>query len=238
MKKQAAARSTRRPALRAKSPSSYHHGDLRRALLDAAEAVLEDVGVEGFTLRECARRAGVSHGAPAHHFVDARGLLSEFTAESFTQLEQLTTSLRRKAAPDAFSQLLATGQAYVDYALAHRARFQLMFRSDRIDAGNEHLARSGDSVYAHLVECMGRVNSESGAGNDLLAHKTTLAWSLVHGFATLMLDNAGFAQQASAHVGGAPALLKQIIELSQSAFEAKQPGLRTSRSRRSRARGA
>ena len=54
---------------------AYHHGDLREALLEAAESVLLEQGVEGLTLRECARRAGVSHGAPAHHFGDARGLV-------------------------------------------------------------------------------------------------------------------------------------------------------------------
>jgi len=221
MKKQPGPRPGQRRPRRSKPSSPYHHGDLRRALLDAAEAVLEEVGVEGFTLRECARRAGVSHGAPAHHFGDARGLLTEFTAESFTQLEQLTTSMRRTAPADSFAQLLAAGQAYVAYALTHRARFQLMFRTDRTDRGNEHLAAAGDSVYAHLIECMGKVNAEAGAGPSLLTRKTTLAWSIVHGFANLMLDNAGFAQRAAAHPGGAQALLTQLIELSRPAFEAK-----------------
>lgn len=75
--------------------SSYHHGALREALLKAAEAVLLEHGVEGFTLRECARRAQVSHGAPAHHFGDVRGLLSEFTAVSFEQLDALMSEIGR-----------------------------------------------------------------------------------------------------------------------------------------------
>lgn len=79
-------RSTRTSA----GEAPYHHGALRDALLAAAESVLNESGLEGFTLRECARRAGVSHGAPAHHFGDARGLLSAFAAQSFDQLEALT----------------------------------------------------------------------------------------------------------------------------------------------------
>ena len=111
----------------------------------AAASVLADHGVEGFTLRECARRAGVSHGAPAHHFGDVRGLLSAFTAQSFEQLEAVTRDYQCKAPPDGFSQLLASGTAYVHYALNERARFQLMFRSDRLDASNEHLRRAGQA---------------------------------------------------------------------------------------------
>src|SRR5262245_25197161 len=110
-----------RASRKAKPAGSYHHPDLKAALLEAAASVLEDYGLVGFTLRECARRAGVSHGAPAHHFGDVRGLLSAFTAESFAQLEALTLEYRSKAPQDGFSQLVANGLAYVDYALAHRA---------------------------------------------------------------------------------------------------------------------
>jgi len=210
------ARTTRKPA------TSYHHGDLRRALLVSAEGVLDELGIAGFTLRECARRAGVSHGAPAHHFGDARGLLSALAAESFEQLETLTVERREAAEPEAFSQLVATGLAYVEYALAHRARFQLMFSSQRLDHSHEPLVQAGERVYGHLVECMTRVNTEAGAPASVLPHKTTLAWSMVHGFAGLMFENESFAAGAHAHPGGALALLEQLVRLSRPAFEAKQ----------------
>ena len=67
-------------------PDSYHHGALRAALIEAAEALLREDGIESFSLRECARRAGVSHAAPAHHFGDARGLLTACAAAGFNQL--------------------------------------------------------------------------------------------------------------------------------------------------------
>jgi AcrR family transcriptional regulator len=215
-KARAQPRRERRP--KAKTPGSYHHGDLRAALLQATASVLAEHGVEGFTLRECARRAGVSHGAPAHHFRDVRGLLSAFTTESFEQLATLTREYQRKAPPDAFSQLVASGVAYVDYALAERARFQLMFRSDVLDPSDEQLHRAGLAVFEILRRDIAAVSAEAGAERAMLAEKTTLAWSIVHGFATLMLENVAFA-----HVRGdsraAHTLIRKLITLSRPAFE-------------------
>jgi AcrR family transcriptional regulator len=204
---------------KAKPAGSYHHGELKSALLDAAASVLADHGVEGFTLRECARRAGVSHGAPAHHFGDVRGLLSAFTAQSFEQLDALTREYQRKAPADGFSQLLASGAAYVDYALSERARFQLMFRSDRLDPSDKHLAQAGRAVFGILQESMARTSAEAGAAGVMLTEKTALAWSLVHGFATLMLENEGFASQTRGNRDKALALIRKLITLSRAAYE-------------------
>jgi AcrR family transcriptional regulator len=208
-----------RARLAGKRVRSYHHGELKAALLAAAASVLADHGVEGFTLRECARRAGVSHGAPAHHFGDVRGLLSAFTAQSFEQLEALTREYQRKAPPDGFSQLLASGTAYVHYALAERARFQLMFRSDRLDASDEHLRRAGQAVFAILQESMARTSAEADAAGVMLPEKTALAWSIVHGFATLLLENEGFASETRGNHDQALALIRKLITLSRAAFE-------------------
>lgn len=196
----------------------YHHGDLPRALLAAAEQVLEESGVDGFTLRECARRAGVSHGAPAHHFGDVRGLLTEFTAASFEQMVEAMQRQRRRAAADAQSQLIAVGAGYVEYALAHRARFQLMFRSDRLDHGNARLQAASAAAYAQLVETMTATAAAAGAAGHLLQEKIVLAWVVVHGFATLMLDNVLFASQAGAVAGGTQALLRRLLLMCQPGF--------------------
>ncbi len=212
-------RTPKRARPKTKPAGSYHHGELKSALLHAAASVLADNGVEGFTLRECARRAGVSHGAPAHHFGDVRGLLSAFTAQSFEQLEALMREYQRKAPPDGFSQLVASGAAYVDYALTERARFQLMFRSDRLDPADEHLVQAGRVVFGILQESMARTSAEAGAEGLMLAEKTALAWSLVHGFATLMLENEGFASQARGDRDKALALIRKLITLSRAAYE-------------------
>lgn len=210
----------RRVEPRAAAP--YHHGDLRQALLLATEALLESAGVEGFTLREVARRAGVSHGAPAHHFGDARGLLSEFTAQSFADMAAGMKRHRERADADAFEQLVASGVAYVEYALTHRARFQLMFRSDRLDWENQALAEAGAEAYGHLVECMTSIASGVGAPKHLLEEKTALAWSIVHGFATLLIDNRNFARGAGGDKPArALAMLRTMLQLSRPAFEAR-----------------
>lgn len=206
-----------RPAPRRKPPS-YHHGDLRNALLAATEALLEEAGVERFTLREVARRAGVSHGAPAHHFGDVTGLLSAFTAESFAQLAAAMAARRAAAPSDPFEQLIATGAAYVDYALSNRARFQLMFRSDRLDHGHAPLAAAGARSYGHLVECIAALARESGGSDTRQAERTALAWSIVHGFATLMIDNRAFASQLRGDKSAALERLEALLRRSRPAF--------------------
>lgn len=199
----------------------YHHGDLRRALLDATEELLETDGLESFTLREVARRAGVSHGAPAHHFGDARGLLSEFTAQSFAEMAALMGRHRERAKPYPFEQLVAVGIAYVEYALENRARFQLMFRSDRLDSSHRSLAEAGPSAYGHLVDCITRIAQEIGAPDYAVPEKTALAWSLVHGYATLLIDNERFAaQMEAAHTERVLGMFRALLQLSRPAFEA------------------
>lgn len=189
----------------------YHHGALREALLDATEALLGESGLEGFTLRECARRAGVSHGAPAHHFGDLRGLLTAFAAQSFDQLEALTRSYMDAAQPGVYERLVANGLAYLDYALTHPARFRLMFRSERLDYGSEALRCSATLVFGHFESCMRAVLMAAGRPESDLTACTTLAWTMVHGLATLMLDNRMFASQ----VGQQDQARKRFIEMMQ-----------------------
>lgn len=211
----------RRPASRTPT-ATYHHGDLRHALLAATESLLTESGLERFTLREVARRAGVSHGAPAHHFGDVRGLLSEFSADSFRQLAEAMQRRRARSPAAAYEQLMAAGAGYVEFALAHRARFQLMFRSDRLDRSLGALQDAGGAAYAQLVDCIDAITTESGAPAALATAKIALAWSIVHGFATLMIDNDGFATQIA---GGDPAralaLLRTLLVLNRPAFEAR-----------------
>ncbi len=229
-------RSTGRPRSTARAGAAYHHGDLREALLAAAEAVLLEHGIEGFTLRECARRAGVSHGAPAHHFGDARGLLSECTALSFERLDTLMSVYRQRSDPTPFAQFTATGLAYVDFALANRARFQLMFRSDRLDFGNARLGAAGKRVYNQLVEAVTAMRpiDERGA---VPRERIVMAWSLAHGMATLMLDNRAFAElvggaggpqgcggSASSSAGHAHRIMEELLRLAQPLFEERGGG--------------
>lgn len=220
-RKPASPRRRSQPARPVKADIPYHHGDLRQALLRTTEELLESSGLEGFTLREVARRAGVSHGAPAHHFGDLCGLLSEFTAQSFEGLAAAMAQHREGASAEAFEQLVATGLGYVEYALTHRARFQLMFRSDRLDWAHQPLIDAGAKAYGHLVECTTQVSASVGAPGHLLERKIALAWSTVHGFATLLIDNRNFAQDVQGDTANALAKMRGVLELIRPAIEGR-----------------
>lgn len=175
-----------RSAKRPKQP--YHHGDLARALVTAAEQLLAERGPEGFTLRECARRAGVSHAAPTHHFADVTGLLTEVAAAGFERLAENTRRARESAAAPA-DQLLAVMQAYVDTAVAHPATFRLMFASHRVDPANPRFSGSGAAAYAVLVETVQSLASASGRSVPTpYSPEVTLTWSAAHGFASLLVE--------------------------------------------------
>jgi AcrR family transcriptional regulator len=169
------------------APRAYHHGDLRKALLVAAEAELSEKGVEGFTLRGCAKRAGVSHAAPAHHFRDAAALLTALAAEGFSRF--IAAMRKRQAeATDARGRLVAAGLGYVDFALANPALFRLMFSSARPDFSDPALQEVGFSSFSVLTDAVGDLH-----GSDPFADKAAMldvaaAWSVVHGLAELLLS--------------------------------------------------
>ncbi len=158
----------------------YHHGDLRAALLAAAEQELADAGVEGFSLRAVARRAGVSHAAPKHHFGDAAGLLSALAAEGFRRFLATQQAREATAPPDARSQLLAAGLGYVDFAQARPALFRLMFGSAKPDFATPDLQQAGRAAYDHL--CV-QVQALGGGANDVAA-----VWAMAHGLADLAMS--------------------------------------------------
>lgn len=168
---------------------AYHHGALRQALIDAAEALLQQDGLEAFTLRECARRAGVSHAAPAHHFGDARGLLSACAASGLDRLaDTMDGYLSLAPAGDTTARLRAVGQAYVDFALANRALFQLMFRRDRLNPQDEALSAAGKRVGDALRDAIDALLAERRLPGEERGRRILLAWSVVHGYVTLVLE--------------------------------------------------
>jgi len=127
----------------------YHHGDLPNALRRAAVEVIAERGVAGFSLREVARRAGVSHTAPAHHFGDARGLLTSVAIEGFHALAHVT-SAAAAGHDDPVDQLAATGIAYVELARSHPAHCAVMFRPDVVDQDDPELGAAGMAAYGIL----------------------------------------------------------------------------------------
>ncbi len=158
----------------------YHHGDLRAALLHAAEAELAERGVEAFSLRQVAKRAGVSHAAPAHHFGDAQGLLTALAAEGFRRFLATQAEREARANPDPHAQLVAGGLGYIDFALARPALFRLMFGSDRPAFGDPALCAAADAAYDHL---QAQVAAAGGGVADVAA-----LWAQAHGLADLLMS--------------------------------------------------
>lgn len=165
------------------STERYHHGDLPNALRRAAVEVIGERGVSGFSLREVARRAGVSHAAPAHHFGDVRGLLTSLAAEGFTELER-TMSAAAALHDDPVEQLMAIGEAYVDLARTHPAHCAVMFRPDLVDDDDDHLSRCGLSAYEVLEATVRRVIVDRGLDTDLDI-ATWMCWSAIQGLVEL-----------------------------------------------------
>lgn len=176
------------PAADQIAPETYHHGALREALLESTEQILLEQGIEGFTLRACARHAGVSHGAPAHHFGDVKGLLTAFAVRGYQRLTEMMLSYRERAGADSYAQMMAVGQAYIDFALAHRAQFQLMYRTDRIDENDQAFQAAAMSSFDQLDSVLAGFLNEHNCFDDAILARLVLAWSAVHGFASLLLE--------------------------------------------------
>ncbi|WFE38408.1 TetR/AcrR family transcriptional regulator [Micromonospora sp. WMMD998] len=158
------------------SARAYHHGDLHRALLAAAVEAIAESGPTALSLRDLARRAGVSHAAPAHHFGDKAGLLTALATQGFDLLGEAL-----RAAGDDFREY---GVAYVVFAVRHRAHFEVMFRPDLHRADDPELLAARERTGELL---RGGVSRHTGRepGVDALA-----AWSVAHGFAELWLAGA------------------------------------------------
>lgn len=174
-----------KPSHRVPKPEAgYHHGELQEALIAASEAILAEQGAEGFTLREAARRAGVSPAAPSHHFGNAQGLLTEVAIRGY---EALAGALRDAASrrQGAREKLHAQGMAYVEFALKHPGRFQMMFANKRLVADDARLAQAsraaGHEFEIIIAELVGGTAKEAKTA-------AAAAWSTVHGFAKLALE--------------------------------------------------
>lgn len=167
---------------------AYHHGDLRRCLIDATEALLDEHGAEAFSLREVARRAGVSAAAPAHHFGDAAGLLTAVVTEAF---DELTAALRAgdaRGGADGQRRVVEQGLEYVAFAMRHPGRFRLMFRNGLLHE-QAALMASANAAFSVLEDGVRALRGlPAGAHISGAAWATLLAtWSIVHGFAHLAI---------------------------------------------------
>jgi AcrR family transcriptional regulator len=173
--------------MRAKRKADYHHGNLRRALIDAAVSAIAKHGVDALNLRQLAARAGVTPGAPYHHFTDREELLAAIAEEGFGRLGAELIAGRDAAGDEASARLEALGRAYINFAISCPGYFRVMFHGDGKSSGPSapglrafHLLR--DAVLA----CQEAGTAPAGDPSALVL----TAWSAVHGFATLWVDGA------------------------------------------------
>ena len=162
------------------SRPTYHHGDLRAVILTEAARLVAERGADGVSLRELAREAGVSHAAPAHHFTDRRGLFTALAAQGF----ELLAAVLAEARPS----FLAAALAYVRFAIEHPGHYRVMFDKSLLDPSNPELvtaeAAAADELSRGVASLSDRHAQVDPRGAQLAA------WSLVHGFSMLWLNDA------------------------------------------------
>ncbi|MBI5069307.1 MAG: TetR/AcrR family transcriptional regulator [Deltaproteobacteria bacterium] len=174
---------------------SYHHGDLRHALVEAAVKLIAERGAEGFSLREAGRLVGVSPTAAYRHFADKSALLGAVASDGFSRLAAAMEKGMARApgaagGPErAVARMAALGEAYVDFALRHPSHFRIMFgpwlRETECVPG---VGPSGKDPFQLLVETLDEAAAAGVIPAEARAGAEVVAWSTVHGFAALVVD--------------------------------------------------
>lgn len=169
--------------------STYHHGNLRRALLDAALEILGGEGAGALSLREVARRAGVSHAAPFRHFADKQDLVAAVAEEGFRAMAAEMRAATPASLDHPVARLQALGVRYVTFAVAHPAHFRVMFGPEVADRRRHPALRAAaDETFGLLVgalaDCQRAGLVRSGEPREL----ALAAWATVHGLASLVIS--------------------------------------------------
>jgi len=209
-----------------KKTRPYHHGNLKQALLEASLDLIREIGASAFTLREVARRAGVSHNAPYRHFRGKEELLAVLAAQGF---DRLTESMVRAAesGSSALERLRLSGRGYVQFALRHPQHFAVMFDAPRRFDSYPETRAAGERAFGTLVgyikDCQREGVLPSGDWKPL----ALLAWAMVHGVAKLALSGRlPFSEPA------------QVLEFTDMATQALRQGMTNmAKSPRRRAQG-
>jgi AcrR family transcriptional regulator len=167
-------------------PKPYHHGNLRDALLTSAIQLIAEVGPAGFTLREVARRAGVSHNAPYRHFRDRDALMAAVATQGF---QELTQAMVRSAAddPGALRRLKRAGLAYITFALRRPEHFTVMFDAPAATTNGLGSAEASEEAFRTMLTFVKSCQDEGQLPSGDVKQFGLLAWSMVHGVAKLAI---------------------------------------------------
>jgi AcrR family transcriptional regulator len=170
-----------------RTPRSYHHGNLKQALLEASLDLIRKSGPGAFTLREVARRAGVSHNAPYRHFRDKEELLAALAAEGFDRLTAAMTQAA-KPASDAMDRFRLSGRGYVQFALRYPQHFAVMFDVPWRYESYPQMHEAGERAFGTLVRYVEACQAEGILPPGDARPFALLAWSMVHGVAKLAIS--------------------------------------------------
>ncbi|MEN9418472.1 MAG: hypothetical protein RI988_2092 [Pseudomonadota bacterium] len=221
--------------MRVSKKAGYHHGDLRRALMDVSVEVIRKQGVDALNLRALATRLDVSSGAPYHHFANRAELLCAIALEGFELLQREMAGGLASAAADAGARLQALSLAYVRFASRHPGHFRVMFLAEVHREQVAALSQASRQSFDMLAEAVQACQREGAAPPGEAGVLTLTAWSLVHGLATLWVDGA--VPTRTGHLDPATmaplvtGLLVQMLAASAGAQAAPRPPRKRARAR-------
>ncbi|OKH21054.1 TetR family transcriptional regulator [Hydrococcus rivularis NIES-593] len=168
---------------------NYHHGDLRQALIDTAIELIAERGMSDWSLREVARRIGVSHTAPYRHFADREALLAAVAEKGFQEMSNYLLQTLEKIPNEHSQRLQSIGVAYVQYAIAHPCEYEVMFRYSQKDKRRyPALSEAATTAFMVLVNVIVEGQKAGAFRAENPKGLAWVAWSLVHGLAMLLVD--------------------------------------------------
>ncbi len=174
-------------AAKQNSTKRYHHGDLYKALVEAARKVINERGIHGLSLRACAAEAGVSHAAPTHHFKSLKGLLTSLATIAFREFHLCLKEAREQAEQSGADVLQASMDAYVTWANHEPQLFRLIFTRELIHHDNEEYREAAYLAYTELEKTAGSLCQGKQLSEPEQIGAELLMWSLVHGYAHLTI---------------------------------------------------
>jgi AcrR family transcriptional regulator len=181
---------------------TYHHGDLKRALTAAALQLVQEKGPKGFTLREVARRAGVSAAAPYRHFADKAQLLAAVATQGFVQLHETLAATADTTMTDLSAQVLAMGRTYVRWAVTHPDYYQVMFGSELDKTQSPEVVVAGERAFGDLLDTIVRCQRSGLLPTGDPREMAGPIWSLLHGVSMLTIGsdlvNVGISEDPEA----------------------------------------
>jgi AcrR family transcriptional regulator len=163
--------------------------ELRQKVLDASLALIEEGGLDRLSMREVARKAGVSHQAPYHYFEDREAILAALAGEGFSKLGDMLARAGTRPGLDPANAVEAMGRAYVEFALRNPAYFQAMFRADAVPLDRYPEARRReDEAFRKLLDGVGQAFANQPT--EVRQAIAVACWAMVHGLATLTLEGS------------------------------------------------